>query len=229
MDQIALEMQHISRLVDFPGGMKTVLRDISFRLPQGRVMSVLGPSGAGKSTLLRLLNRLDDPSSGRILVDGRDSIEIKPSDLRRRIGMVMQRPYLFPGTAAANVGYGPAQHGKPLVRTQIDELLKQTGMAGYADQDVAMLSGGEAQRVSIARALANEPEILLLDEPTSALDDASKRGIEELLTTLVRSRHATCVWVTHDVAQAARVADLVLKIEGGQAVALGTAQEMLDA
>ena len=102
-------------------------------------------------------------------------------------------------------------------------------MQGFAERDAATLSGGEAQRVSIARALANEPEILLLDEPTSALDPEAKEAVERLLATLVRERHATCVWVTHDVAQAMRVADLVLRIEAGEAVALGTPEEMLHA
>jgi putative ABC transport system ATP-binding protein len=229
MDLIALEALHLSRIVKLSGGPKTLLVDIGFRLPRGKVLAILGTSGAGKSTLLRLLNRLDEPSGGKVLLEGQDYSEIDPRKLRRRVGMVMQRPYLFPGTAAANVGYGPAQRGNPLGRAQIEELLNQIGMADYADRDIAMLSGGEAQRISIARTLANEPEILLLDEPTSALDDASKRGIEQLLTTLVRNRHATCVWVTHDVAQAARVADLVLKIKGGQVAGFGTPQELLHA
>ena len=102
-------------------------------------------------------------------------------------------------------------------------------MGGYADRNVASVSGGEAQRISIARALANEPEILLLDEPTSALDEIAKQGVERLLANIVRERHATCVWVTHDIAQARRVADRVLRLENGQAVALGSAEELLNA
>lgn len=152
-----------------------------------------------------------------------------PRQLRRRIGMVMQRPHLFPGTAANNVRYGPAQHGEVLHSSQISELICQVGIDGYDDREVATLSGGEAQRVSIARALANNPEILLLDEPTSALDDASKHAIERLLASLVRERNMTCVWVTHDVAQAMRVSDVALKLEAGEAAGFGNAHELLHA
>ena len=224
-----LETIEISRTLDQASGPKSLLRNISFRLDQGQVLAVLGPSGAGKSTLLRMLNRLDEPSSGTVLLHGEDCREMDPRQLRRRVGMVMQQAYLFPGTAAMNVRYGPAQHGEALQESQVADLILQVGMAGYQDRDVATLSGGEAQRISIARALANQPEVLLLDEPTSALDDASKRDIERLLASLVRERNMTCVWVTHDVAQAGRVADLVLKLEAGAAAGFGPPQELLHA
>lgn len=225
-----LESIALSRSVeDAVSGGKTLLRDVDFRLRRGQVLAVIGPSGAGKSTLLRLLNRLDEPTAGKVLLHGIDFREMAPAQLRRQIGMVMQRAYLFPGTAAVNIVYGPAQHGIKLDDKQVEALLEQVGMGGYADRDVATLSGGEAQRVSIARALANQPEVLLLDEPTSALDEASKQGVERLLAAIVRERHATCVWVTHDVAQARRVADLVLRIEAGQTVAFGLPEEVLDA
>ncbi|MEO6828816.1 MAG: phosphate ABC transporter ATP-binding protein [Acidobacteriaceae bacterium] len=223
-----LEVTQLSRVLA-PAAARPLLRDVSFRLNPGEVLAVLGPSGAGKSTLLRMLNRLDEPSGGDILLDGEDYRALDPRTLRRRVGMVMQRPYLFPGTAAKNIAYGPAQHHQVFSGEQVEELLIQVGMAGFAGRDVSTLSGGEAQRVSIARALANQPDVLLLDEPTSALDPEAKNSIESLLATLVRERHATCVWVTHDLAQAARVADLVLRIEAGEALALGTPQELLDA
>ncbi|HZC43920.1 MAG TPA: phosphate ABC transporter ATP-binding protein [Acidobacteriaceae bacterium] len=224
-----LETRDLSRTLDQPVGPRSLLRNINFRLEQGQVLAVLGPSGAGKSTLLRLLNRLDEPTSGTVLLQGADTREMDPRNLRRRVGMVMQQAYLFPGAASANVRYGPAQHGIALQDSQVADLIQQVGMAGYEDRDVSTLSGGEAQRISIARALANRPEVLLLDEPTSALDDTSKLEIERLLAALVRERNVTCVWVTHDVAQARRVADLVLKLEAGQVVGLGTSQELLHA
>jgi putative ABC transport system ATP-binding protein len=176
-----------------------------------------------------MLNRLDEPTSGVVLLQGIDTREIDPRTLRRRVGMVMQQAYLFPGAAAANVRYGPAQHGILLNDSEVADLIQQVGMTGYQDRDVANLSGGEAQRISIARALANQPEVLLLDEPTSALDEVSKQDIEHLLASLVRERNMTCVWVTHDVAQARRVSDLVLKLEAGDAVGFGTSQELLHA
>ncbi len=224
-----LEAMDLSRTLDQPGGPKSLLRNIGFRLDQGQVLAVLGPSGAGKSTLLRMLNRLDEPTGGIVLLQGKDTRAMDPRTLRRRIGMVMQQAYLFPGAVAANVRYGPAQHGIALQDSQVADLIQQVGMAGYEDRDVATLSGGEAQRISIARALANQPEVLLLDEPTSALDNVSKQEIERLLATLVRERNMTCVWVTHDVAQARRVADLVLKLEAGGPSGFGSPQELLHA
>lgn len=229
MHSTVLEAVRLSRTLDLASGPRSLLRDVSFQLEHGQVLAVLGPSGAGKSTLLRMLNRLDEPTDGTVLFHGQDYREMDPRHLRRRIGVVMQHAYLFPGTSALNVRYGPSQHGEELADAQVSEWMRQVGMAGYEDRNIANLSGGEAQRVSIARALANQPEVLLLDEPTSALDDASKQDIERLLVSLVRERNTTCVWVTHDVAQARRVADLVLKLEGGQAAGLGTPQELLHA
>ncbi len=166
------------------------------------MLAVVGPSGAGKSTLLRMLNRLDEPTSGTVFLSGQDYRQIDPRELRRRVGMIMQRAYLFPGTIAENVRFGPRQRGVSLSDAAVEDLLAQVGLAGYSGRDTLMLSGGEAQRVAITRALANEPEILLLDEPTSALDDESKLGVESLLESLIRKNHLTCIWVTHDAAQA---------------------------
>lgn len=229
MNPAVLEAVQLSRVLTLPNGPKSLLHDVSFRLDPGQVLAVVGPSGAGKSTLLRLLNRLDEPTGGTVLFHGENYCGIEPRQLRRQIGMVMQQAYLFPGTAASNVRYGPAQHGDGISDVHVLELIRQVGLAGYEDRGVATLSGGEAQRISIARTLANQPEILLLDEPTSALDDLSKQDIERLLVRLVRERNTTCVWVTHDVAQARRVADLVLKLEAGHAAGLGTPQELLHA
>lgn len=230
MNPSVLETVALSRSVpDIATGQKTLISNVNFRLERAQVMAVLGPSGAGKSTLLRMLNRLDEPTSGQVLLHGVDYRELDPGQLRRQVGMVMQRAYLFPGTAAQNIAYGPAQRGITISLDRIETLLEHVGMGGYADRNVASVSGGEAQRISIARALANEPEVLLLDEPTSGLDDMAKQGVERLLANIVRERHATCVWVTHDIAQARRVADRVLRLENGQAVALGSAEELLNA
>lgn len=230
MNPPVLQTVALSRTVpDVAIGQKTLISNVNFRLERAQVMAVLGPSGAGKSTLLRMLNRLDEPTSGQVLLHGMDYRELDPGQLRRQVGMVMQRAYLFPGTAAQNIAYGPAQRGIKISHDRIEALLEHVGMGGYADRNVASVSGGEAQRISIARALANEPEILLLDEPTSALDEIAKQGVERLLANIVRERHATCVWVTHDIAQARRVADRVLLLENGQAVALGSAEELLNA
>jgi putative ABC transport system ATP-binding protein len=143
--------------------------------------------------------------------------------------MIMQRAYLFPGTVAENVGFGPMQHGLSMNAPQVEGLLEQVGLAGYSGRDASTLSGGEAQRVAITRALANEPELLLLDEPTSALDQANKQSVEALLESVVRQRGLACVWVTHDAAQAARMADSVLQLEAGRVVGIGPANQVLQA
>ncbi|HEX4020283.1 MAG TPA: phosphate ABC transporter ATP-binding protein [Acidobacteriaceae bacterium] len=228
----AVECAQLTRTVSVAGSARALVQDITFQLERGLVLAILGPSGAGKTSLLRMLNRLDEPTSGTVLLDGQDYRPIPPQELRRHMGMVMQRPYLFPGTVAFNIQYGPAQRGVSLSQLQTDTLLEQVGLANYGSQDARTLSGGESQRVAIARALANDPEVLLLDEPTSALDDVSKQAVESLLSSLVHARHLTCVWVTHDRAQARRVADLAVLLEAGRQVAFGqpeTLKELIDA
>ena len=217
----------LSRTVGAKDAALLLVEKISFELQQGQVLAILGPSGSGKTTLLRMLNRLDEPTSGNVMLRGQDALHMNPQNLRRHVGMVMQRAYLFKGTVESNIQYGPLQRGTEFNPDQIGALLNQVGLAGYADRDALTLSGGEAQRVAIARALANDPEILLLDEPTSALDETAKLAIERLLLEIMRERQLTCVWVTHDRAQARRVADHVLLLEAGRQVAFGTAAEWL--
>lgn len=218
-----------TRLLRRVAGSKVLVDDITVTITRGQVLAVIGPSGAGKSSFLRLLNRLDEPSSGTVLLRGRDYRAIPPRELRRSVGMVMQMPYLFPGTVAANVVFGPEQRGRPPGPEQIEELLAHVGLSGYQQRDVGKLSGGEAQRVSIVRTLANGPEVLLLDEPTSALDEASARGIEDLLHQIIEERRMTCVLVTHNKAQAARIASHVMVLKAGKLAAIGPTREILDA
>jgi putative ABC transport system ATP-binding protein len=141
--------------------------------------------------------------------------------------MVMQMAYLFPGTVAANVAFGPRQRGDNFAAGEIDALLDRVGLAGYAERDVTNLSGGEAQRVSVARTLANAPRALLLDEPTSVLDDISMRGIEQLVQGIVRERRIACVIVTHSRLQAERIADRTMVLQAGKVVAVGPTKEVL--
>jgi putative ABC transport system ATP-binding protein len=220
-----LDIRQLSRVV---AGV-TLVSEISAEVFAGEILAVTGPSGSGKTSFLRLLNRLDEPTSGTVLLDGNDYREIPPRDLRCKVGMVTQQAFLFPGTVADNVRFGPRQRGVELADGDIARLLNKVGLSGYEGRDVAPLSGGEAQRVSVARAVANSPIALLLDEPTSALDDAAKAGIEALVRGLVKQDGLACVMVTHDALQAARVADRVLVIESGRAVRIGTAEEVLGA
>jgi putative ABC transport system ATP-binding protein len=220
---IAIETQKLSRTIMG----KVLVNNVSVQVQQGEVLAVTGPSGAGKSSFLRLLNRLDEPTGGTVLFNNRDYRDVAPRELRRRVGMVMQIAYLFPGTVAANVSFGPRQRNETLSLDQIAALLERVGLPGYENRDVSNLSGGESQRVSLARTLANVPEALLLDEPTSALDDVSARGIEELVLSIIRERRMTCVIVTHNTAQAHRIADRTMILQAGELVTIGATEEVL--
>jgi putative ABC transport system ATP-binding protein len=208
---------------------KILVEDASFEIRAGEILAIVGPSGSGKSSLLRLLNRLDEPTSGTVYLEGADYRQIAPRELRRKLGMVTQRAFLFPGTVAANLRFGPTQRGESLSEDSVEQLLEQVGLKGYAGRDIANLSGGEAQRVSVARTLANSPLALLLDEPTSALDNASKLGIELLIQKIVRDQNLTCLLVTHDVAQASRLAQRALLLESGHITRMGPTNEVLHA
>jgi putative ABC transport system ATP-binding protein len=194
---------------------KVIVREACLALRAGEVVAITGPSGAGKSSVLRLLNRLDEPTAGRVWLEDVDASAIPVRELRRRVGMVMQQANLFPGTVAENVSFGPSLRGVAMAGAELEELLATVGLAGYAGRDVAGLSGGEAQRVSLARTLANHPQVLLLDEPTSALDDAAKLVVEEALRAAMTRVQGGCVIVTHDAAQAARLAQRTLVMRDG--------------
>ncbi len=208
---------------------KAIVQDIDLDVISGEVLMILGPSGSGKTSLLRLINRLDEPTRGTVFLDGQDYRTIPPLELRRRVGMMMQQAFLFPGTVADNIRFGPRQRGIELPDETIHRLLERVGLAGFAQRDVERLSGGEAQRVALARVLANEPEVLLLDEPTSALDQEAKEAVEDLIQDVIREEHLTCLWVTHDLHQAARMGDRVALLERGRLVRITTPQEVLHA
>ena len=205
------------------------VRGVSLSVERGELLGVVGPSGSGKSSLLRLLNRLDEPTSGTVYLEGQDYRQIEPRELRRRVGMVTQRPFLFPGDVMGNVRFGPAQRGELLPETEVAALLDHVGLPGFAGRNVANLSGGEQQRVSLARALANQPEVLLLDEPTSALDEKAKAGIEELIRALVSEGRVTFVLVTHDLDQARRLCRRVAMMQKGELLQIGATEEVLRA
>jgi putative ABC transport system ATP-binding protein len=208
---------------------KNLLSEISFEVKAGERVAIYGPSGAGKSTLIRLLNRLDEPTAGTVYLQGEDYRRISPRQLRRRMGLVMQQPYLFPGTVADNLRFGPEAQGEELSVDRIEELLKGVDLAGYAGREVSTLSGGEAQRVNLARTLANEPEVLLLDEPTSSLDADARQEVETTIRSVLDARQVTCLLVSHDREQVQRMTDRVLKLKGGRLVADGPAAEVLNA
>jgi putative ABC transport system ATP-binding protein len=193
---------------------RTVLRDLDLEIGSGAT-AVLGPSGAGKSTLLRLLNRLADPDSGTVRFQGEDVRSLDPLELRRRACLVPQLPAPLPGTVADNVRYGPRLCDR---EADVERSVELAGLgADYCPRQAERLSVGEQQRVMLARALALEPEVLLLDEPTSALDERARAGVEATLARLVDELRVSAVIVTHDRSQAERLACRTIELEGGGA------------
>ena len=189
-----------------------ILREVTASVPDGGVTVIVGPSGAGKSTLLRLCNRLEVPSAGRVLLRGDDVAGLDPLALRRRVGMVFQRPTPFGGTVADNLrvavpGMGEAEMGAALERAGLP--------ASFLTRAADDLSVGEAQRMCVARTLVTAPEVLLMDEPTSALDRGNRLALEGLARRLTEEG-VPILWVTHDREQVGRIADWVLALREGR-------------
>lgn len=193
------------------------LRDVSARLPSTGITAVAGPSGAGKTTLLRLCNRLEVPTSGRVTFRGEDVAALDPLQLRRDVGMVFQRPVMLAGTVRDNLRVAAPRAAED----DLAQALRQVALdPGLLDRPGGELSGGEAQRVALARTLVTAPQVLLLDEPTSALDAGPRRVFEDLCLRLAGSG-IPVLWVTHDLDQLRRVADTVLLLAAGRVRYLG--------
>jgi len=204
---VAFEFQRVS--VSRAG--RRVLDEVTARVPAAGITVVAGPSGAGKTTLLRLCNRLEIPDAGTVSYHGQPLDELDPLVLRRRVGMVFQRPTPFPGTVADNLVVASPGAGSGDMRTALRRVALDPGLLG---QDARTLSGGELQRMCLARTLVTQPETLLLDEPTSALDAQPKLVFESTARGLA-AQGITIIWVTHDDAQAARIADRVYRLRDG--------------
>ncbi|MEV5752931.1 phosphate ABC transporter ATP-binding protein [Actinoallomurus sp. NPDC052308] len=203
-------------------GDAVILEDVGATIRSGRCTAIAGPSGAGKSTLLRLLNRMLEPTSGRVLLDGTPLPALDVLALRRRVGLVAQQPTLLTDTVLDDLRVGRPD----LAEEDARSLLVETGLpSAFVDRPTAGLSGGEAQRVCLARTLALRPEVLLLDEPTSALDRASAEAIEQVVKDL-RAAGGTAVLVSHDTAQARRLADDVLVLRAGRLTEHGPPEEI---
>jgi putative ABC transport system ATP-binding protein len=203
---------------------KTVLQDVSASLPKG-ASCIAGPSGSGKSTLLRLLNRLADPQSGSVRYAGQDVRERDPLELRREVCLVPQLPALLEGTVEDNVRFAADLAGRD---PDVGRLLDLAGLnSSFAERPASKLSVGEQQRVMLARALALEPRVLLLDEPTSALDEGARGAVEATLLQMRERVDVSTVLVTHDLAQARRMADWVVRLDEGRMAGEGRVQEQL--
>jgi UDP-glucose/iron transport system ATP-binding protein len=200
---------------------RRVLDEVTAWVPVAGITVVSGPSGAGKTTLLRLCNRLEIPDSGRVCYRGRPLDELDPLVLRRRVGMVFQRPIPFPGSVAGNLAVARPDAGAEEMSTALKRVALDPGLL---DQEARTLSGGELQRMCLARTLVTEPETLLLDEPTSALDEQPKLVFERTARDLA-AQGITIVWVTHDGGQARRVADRIFQLRDGHLAGAAAEEE----
>lgn len=224
--EVVLELENLSRSISVNGESRRVVDDVSFRFASGQVFTIVGPSGAGKSSLLRLINRLDEPSSGRVLLRGTSTEQLAPAELRRRVGFLFQRPHLFEGTVADNLRYADSGLSDKRIRELI--ALARVPQA-LIEVDAASLSVGEAQRVALARLLALEPEVILLDEPTSALDPTLTEGVEATIRDLVARDGISLILVSHDPLQAIRMGGTVLLVSEGRLAESGPARQVIEA
>jgi putative ABC transport system ATP-binding protein len=199
-----------------------ILDGVSDHIHKASATGVVGPSGSGKSTFLRLLNRFEEPTAGVIRLDGRPLASYDVHALRRRVGLVAQHPTMLTPTIGAEVRLARPQLGADDVR----HLLERVALAGTTmDRKTSTLSGGEQQRLALARALAVEPEVLLLDEPTSALDEHSARAVDRVIRSLVADG-LTVVLVSHDLNRVMDVVDAVLVLDHGRLVERGAPREV---
>lgn len=200
---------------------KPILDGISAKIIEGEFITIIGPSGSGKSTLLSLINRMTEPDTGLLRFKGSPYAVVDVLTLRRKIGMVFQLPTMLPGTVRQNLLIGPSLFRETLSEAEIDDLLDQVALPKtIKEQEARSLSGGQKQRVSLARTLANNPDILLLDEVTASLDPHSAEEIEELIQTL-HQNGKSILWVSHNLKQAKEVGQYTYVIVNGKIVEQG--------
>ncbi|MGG5254116.1 phosphate ABC transporter ATP-binding protein [Neobacillus sp. SM06] len=206
-----------------------ILNGISASVMQGELITIIGPSGSGKSTFLSLINRMTDPDSGTLLFKNTPYIDLDVLELRRKIGLVFQLPTMLAGTVRDNLMIGPKLVQRELSELEIEHLLEQVGLSkSLKDQDARTLSGGQKQRVSLARTLANKPEVLLLDEVTASLDPNSSEEIEKLIQQLHQQEGKTILWVSHNLKQAKKVGQTTWVLAGGKMIEQGTTNEVFN-
>ena len=223
-----IEIEHLTKRY----GETIVVDDVSFRVEEGTIAVVVGTSGAGKSTLLRMINRLVEPSAGRVLIDGRDTLSIPEDELRHSIGYVIQGYGLFPHrTVSQNIATVPRLLGwdRKRVAARVDELLDlfQLDPAEFAGKFPHELSGGQQQRVGVARALAAKPALLLMDEPFGALDPVIRGKAQEDLLAIQRRLGATIVLVTHDMNEAFHLGDRIAVMDQARLLQYAAPAELL--
>ncbi|MGV0790939.1 ATP-binding cassette domain-containing protein [Mycolicibacterium sp. XJ1819] len=205
-------LDHVSKV--YPGAEHPAVDDTSLDIPAGEIVIFVGPSGCGKTTMMRMINRLSEPTSGRILIGERDALSIKPTRLRRSVGYAIQQAGLFPHmTIRQNVGLVPGllKWDRKRIAYRVDELLDMVGLepGQYADRYPRQLSGGQQQRVGVARALAADPPVLLMDEPFGAVDPITRSTLQDELLRLQNDLRKTIVFVTHDFGEAVKLGDRI--------------------
>ncbi|HKS70861.1 MAG TPA: ATP-binding cassette domain-containing protein, partial [Ktedonobacterales bacterium] len=226
----SIQFEHVTKT--YPGGAAPAVDDVSFTVREGAICMLLGTSGSGKTTLLRMVNRLIDPTSGQILVNGVPTTDQDPIALRRGMGYVIQQVGLFPHmTVAQNVATVLTILGerKRESTPRVDELLRLVGLdpTEYAHRYPRQLSGGQQQRVGLARALAADPSVLLMDEPFGALDAITRARVQDELLQVQRGVRKTILFVTHDVNEAFKLGDQIVVMSEGKLVQEGSPIELL--
>ncbi len=208
----------------------TVVESISCTFRHGELTALIGPSGSGKSSLIRLINRLEEPLQGRIMLEGSDIKEMPPPLLRQRIGMMLQKAYLFDGSVLDNLQMPFSYRKRPLPGPDDPDITRCLALArltpDYLQRDARTLSGGEQQRVNLARALVSKPQVLLLDEPTSALDRPTTDSLGQTLKEVCHSEKLAVIIVTHDLRLTRRISDHLLYLEQGRLVESGSTAEL---
>jgi osmoprotectant transport system ATP-binding protein len=209
---VRIQLDHVSKV--YPGSTQPAVDDVSLDIPAGEIVVFVGPSGCGKTTTMRMINRLSEPTSGKILIGDKDALSIKPTELRRSIGYSIQQAGLFPHmTIRQNVGLVPGllKWDRKKIDDRVDVLLDLVGLdpGQYADRYPRQLSGGQQQRVGVARALAADPPVLLMDEPFGAVDPITRSSLQDELLRLQTELGKTIVFVTHDFGEAVKLGDRI--------------------
>ncbi|WP_281512215.1 ABC transporter ATP-binding protein [Mammaliicoccus vitulinus] len=204
-----------------------ILKEINGAFIQGKLTSIIGPSGAGKSTLLTLINLLKSATKGEIVISGKTIDSYDPMELRRKVQLVSQEATMIKGTVKDNLELPLILQNKNMTDEETEYYLKNVNLStSFLNKNSKELSGGEKQKLSLARALVNKPSIILLDEVTSALDRNSKQAIELLLQKIKREHNVTMIWITHDINQALRMSDYVWVMKNGEVVETNTVEEI---
>jgi tungstate transport system ATP-binding protein len=209
-------------------GPRTTLKGVSLRIENGEILAIIGPTGSGKTTLLRIIDQLDRPASGKVLFDEREVTPRLRTQVRRQIGMVLQKPVVFDASVYDNVAYPlrVRRYNRKAIPERVNAMLNTVGLDGYQKRRARTLSGGETQKVALARALITDPRVLLLDEPTANLDPASLNTIEEFILRFNRDHGMAIVIATHEMAQGQRLAHRIGVMMGGELIQVGKPEEI---